>query len=109
MIEIKGKEYELKYPVHTLCLMADDGIDVFNMENMKINISTIRDLFYYGLKYENKKITKNQTEEIMDEYLEEHTIKELIGLVMASLGKSMGGKKTEDNVADDESNGEGKQ
>ena len=46
MLEINNKEYELKYPVNTLCMMAEDGIDVLNMETIVINVATLRDLFY---------------------------------------------------------------
>lgn len=106
MIEIKGKEYELKYPVNTLCMMAEDGIDVMNIGDITINISTIRDFFYYGLKHDNKKITKNQAGEIMDDYLEEGSMRDLIELVMGALAKSLGRGKAGDGeeaeVAEDE-------
>ena len=97
MIEIKDKEYELKYTVNTLCIMAEDGIDVMNIADMNINIVTIRDLFYYGLKHENKRITKNQAGELMDELLEYgYSFKELVELVMEALTKSLGKKKEEE-------------
>ena len=107
MIEIKGKEYELKYPVNTLCLMAEDGIDVMNIGDITINISTIRDLFYYGLKHDNKKITKNQAGEVMDDYLEEGSMRDLIELVMGALAKSLGRGKAED-TSGEEAEDEGK-
>ena len=93
MIEIKGKEYEIRYPINTLCIMADDGIDVLNIEDLRVNIATIRDLFYYGLKHENKKITKNQAGELIDDYLAEgHVFGELMDIIMEALGKSLGSK-----------------
>ena len=102
MIEIKDKEYELKYTVNTLCIMAEDGIDVMNIADMNINIVTIRDLFYYGLKHENKRITKNQAGELMDELLEYgYSFKELVELVMEALTKSLG-KKNEDTEEQEE-------
>ena len=101
MFEIKGKEYELKYPVNTLCIMAEDGIDVMNIGDITINIATIRDLFYYGLKHDNKKITKNQAGDLMDEFLDEAgNMRELIEVVMAALGKSLGRGKADDEVAE---------
>lgn len=107
MIEIKGKEYEIKYPINTLCIMADDGIDVMNISDLRVNIATIRDLFYYGLKHENKKITKNQAGELIDDYLAEgHVFGELMDIIMEALGKSLGSKKEEG--ANDEDEGEGK-
>lgn len=105
MIEINGKEYELKYPVNTLCMMAEDGIDVMNIGDITINISVIRDLFYYGLKHDNKKITKNQAGEVMDDYLEDGSMRDLIELVMGALAKSLGNKakhSEEGNEAEDE-------
>lgn len=98
ILEINNREYELKYPVNTLCMMAEDGIDVMNMTDFKINIMTIRDLFYYGLKHENKKITKNQAGDLMDEFLAQgHKMAELIELVMAALAKSLGNGKNNNN------------
>jgi hypothetical protein len=98
MLEIREKEYELKYPVNTLCLMAEDGIDVMNLKDFVVNIITIRDLFYYGLKHENKKITKAQAGELMDAFLEEgHMMNELIEAVMGALAKSLGRNDNENN------------
>jgi hypothetical protein len=98
MLEIREKEYELKYPVNTLCLMAEDGIDVMNLKDFVVNIITIRDLFYYGLKHENKKITKVQAGELMDAFLEEgHMMNELIEAVMGALAKSLGRNDNENN------------
>lgn len=103
MIEIKDKEYELKYTVNTLCIMAEDGIDVMNIADMNINIVTIRDLFYYGLKHENKRITKNQAGELMDELLEYgYSFKELVELVMEALTKSLGKKKEDTEEQEEE-------
>ena len=103
MIEIKDKEYELKYTVNTLCIMAEDGIDVMNIADMNINIVTIRDLFYYGLKHENKRITKNQAGELMDELLEYgYSFKELVELVMEALNKSLGKKKEDTEEQEEE-------
>ncbi len=102
MLEINNKEYELKYPVNTLCMMAEDGIDVLNMENMTINVATLRDLFYYGLKHENKKITKNQAGELMDAYLDDgHLMGDLIRVVIESLAKSLGRKKEDEAEGED--------
>ena len=105
MLEIKDKEYEIRYPINTLCMMADDGIDVMNISDMKINIATIRDLFYYGLKHENKRITKNQAGDLIDDYLAEgHVFGELMEIIMEALGKSIGRKDDDgdENEAEDE-------
>lgn len=105
MLEIKDKEYEIRYPINTLCMMADDGIDVMNISDMKINIATIRDLFYYGLKHENKRITKNQAGDLIDDYIAEgHVFGELMDIIMEALGKSLGSKDDDGdkNEAEDE-------
>lgn len=109
MLEIREKEYELKYPVNTLCLMAEDGIDVLNMTNFVVNMITIRDLFYYGLKHENKKITKAQAGDLMDAYLEEgNKMNDLIEAVMAALAKSLGNKVDDNNNDNGDEEEEGK-
>jgi hypothetical protein len=109
MLEIREKEYELKYPVNTLCLMAEDGIDVLNMTNFVVNMITIRDLFYYGLKHENKKITKAQAGDLMDAYLEEgNKMNDLIEAVMSALAKSLGNKANDNNNDNGDEEEEGK-
>ena len=105
MLEIKDKEYEIRYPINTLCMMADDGIDVMNIWDMKVNIATTRDLFYYGLKHENKRITKNQAGDLIDDYIAEgHVFGELMDIIMEALGKSLGSKDDDgdENEAEDE-------
>ena len=109
MLEIRDKEYELKYPVNTLCIMAEDGIDVMNINDLQINIATVRDLFYYGLKHENKKITKNQAGDLMDELLADgYTFRELLEEVMSARGKSLGGKKDNEEPNESDEGVEGK-
>ena len=105
MLEIKDKEYEIRYPINTLCMMADDGIDVMNISDMKLNIATIRDLFYYGLKHEKKRITKNQAGDLIDDYIAEGQVfGELMDISMEALGKSLGRKDDDgdENEAEDE-------
>ena len=107
MLEINNVEYEIKYPVNTLCLMAQDGINVLDMSGMEIDLFTIRELFYYGLKHDNKKITKNQAGELMDAYFEEGgTFIDLIGMIMDALSKSMGRKVDSEPTDEEEVNGE---
>jgi len=106
MIQVNGKEYELKFTINVLCEMSEQGFDVMNMNNVRINMVTVRDLFYYAIKGGNKKITKNQVGEIMDDFIAEgHTFDELIEEVMDALGKSLGTKKKEED--NEEENGEG--
>jgi hypothetical protein len=97
IIEINNKEYELRFNINTLCEMSEQGFDVMDLTNVKINMRTVRDLFYYALKGGNKKITKNQAGELMDQYIEDgHNFDDLIEIVMDALGRSLGSKKPED-------------
>lgn len=97
MLEIKGKEYELRFSINMLVEMAEQGFDVLNIGTMNINIKTIRDLFYYGLKGADKKITLAKAGQLMDDFIEDgHNFDELIEEVMKALAKSLGTKKEEE-------------
>ena len=106
MLEINEREYELKFTINILCEMSEQGFDVMNIGAVNINIRTVRDLFYYGLKGADKKITKNKAGDIMDEFIEEgHSFDELIDLVMEALGKSLGKKEEDEDAEDGEEEG----
>ena len=105
MLTINGKDYELRYPMNTLCSMCDAGIAVMHLAELRINIKVVRELFMYGLKYENKKITQAQAGDLMDAYCEEGgDINELSAEIMICLAKALGGK-----VEDDEDDAEGEE
>ena len=99
MLRINGRDYELKYGINTLCNMCDAGIDVMHLSEIVINVKTVRDLFMYGLKHENKKITQAQAGDLMDGYLEEHQFDELVTEVMGAIAQSLGA--SEDEVEDE--------
>ena len=104
MLRINGKDYELKYTINTLCQMCDSGIDVMDLANLKINIKTVRELFMFGLKHENKKITQAQAGELMDAFFEDGgDYNEIVTEIMTKLNKSLG--VSEEPVEED---GEGK-
>ena len=107
MLEIKGKEYELKFTINMLCEMSEQGFDVMRIGETNINIRTVRDLFYYALKGADKKITKAKAGDLMDEFIEEgHTFDELIDLVMGALSKSLGTKQDDgETVSEEEKEG----
>ena len=107
MLTINGKDYELRYPMNTLCSMCDAGIDVMHLAELKINIKIVRELFMYGLKHENKKITQAQAGDLMDTYCEEGgDINELSTEIMTCLAKALGGKV--EDAEDDDEGDEGK-
>ena len=104
MLRINGRDYELRYGINTLCNMCDSGIDVMHINDLVINVKTIRDLFMYGLKHENKKITQAQAGELMDAFFEDGgDYNEIVTEIMTKLNKSLGG--SEEPVEED---GEGK-
>lgn len=107
MIQIRDKEYELKFTINMLCEMSEQGFDVMNIGAININIRTIRDLFYYALKGADKKITKAKAGDLMDAFIEEGgSFDELIDVVMEALGKSLGNKPVEDEEDSNKEDGE---
>ena len=94
MLTINGKDYELRYPMNTLCSMCDAGIDVMHLSELRINIKVVRELFMYGLKHENKKITQAQAGELMDAFFEDGgDYNEIVTEIMTKLNKSLGGSE----------------
>ena len=96
MLRINGRDYELRYGINTLCNMCDSGIDGMHINDLVINVKTIREMFMYGLKHDNKKITQAQAGDLMDAYLEENDFNELVAEVMAALAKSLGSDVSSD-------------
>ena len=94
MLTINGKDYELRYPMNTLCSMCDAGIDVMHLSELRINIKVVRELFMYGLKHENKKITQAQAGDLMDAFFEDGgDYNEIVTEIMTKLNKSLGGSE----------------
>ena len=89
---IRDKEYEIKFTMNTLCVMTEQGVDLTRIgENPMANLTMTRDLFYYGLRHADKKITKNQAGDLMDTFIEEGgSLNEIYLEVMMALGKSLG-------------------
>ena len=102
MLRIDGRDYELRYPINVLCSMCDAGIDVMNLNELKINVKVIRELFMYGLRHDNKKITQAQAGDLMDAFFEEGgDFNELVTEVMGCLAKSLGGKKDSEEAEEE--------
>ena len=100
---VNDKEYEIKYTINTLCAMANNGIDVMNLDKITMNIVTVRELLMYGLRHENKKITQNQTGDLMDAYFEEGgKFNELAEEIMSALAKSLGNDEEKDDAEEQE-------
>ena len=100
---VNDKEFEIKYTINTLCAMATNGIDVMNLDKVTMNIVTVRELLMYGLRHENKKITQNQTGDLMDAYFKEGgKFNELAEEIMFALAKSLGNSEEKDNAEEQE-------
>ena len=110
IIEVDGRDYELKFTINTLCDMSAKGIDVMNFGDIKMTIPVVRDMFYFALKKDiGKKLTLNQAGDIMDEYMEcGHTFEELTEKILEALGNAMGRKEERDEEVKEEVE-EGKQ
>jgi hypothetical protein len=104
---INGKEYEIKYTINTLCDMSTQGFDVMNIERTVINMVTIRDLLMFGLRHENKKMTKNQAGDLMDEYIADGgTFNGLVEEIMYALSRALGEDKATEEKKDKEEGNE---
>lgn len=93
VIEVNGKEHEIKFTINTLVRMEEDGIDVMHMENLmnNMNFALIRKLFYYGLiNSAGKSLTVNKAGDMMDEYLQENSYKDLMNVLLSELARSLG-------------------
>ena len=93
VIEVNGKEYEIKFTINTLVRMEEDGIDVMHMENLmnNMNFALIRKLFYYGLiNSAGKSLTVNKAGDMMDEYLENHNYRDLMTALLSELARALG-------------------
>ncbi len=93
IIELNGKEYEVKFTINTLVRMESDGIDVMHIENLinNINFSLIRKLFYYGLMNSvGKSMTENKAGDMMDEYLINNDYRELMTVLFSELARALG-------------------
>ena len=105
------KEYEIKFTMNTLCMMAEQGLEVAKVtEGGMQNLPMTRDLFYYGLKHSDKKITKNQAGDIMDELIAEGiSVNDIFVEIMLALSKSLGFSEVmEDALKGEEPAEEGK-
>lgn len=93
IITIKDKKYMICYDINTLCLMKSEGYDVMKMDQIEMDILTIRALFYYGLlKFNNKpKMTLEKAGELMSDYVANGgTFQEIAEIMMMALYKGLG-------------------
>ncbi len=96
--------------MNTLCMMTEQGMDLSKIgDNPMANLTFARDLFYYGLKHADKKLTKNQAGDLMDAAIEEgNSLNEIYLEVMMALGKSLGFAEELEKATNAEEEEEGK-
>jgi len=90
LIKIQDKEYTLKYDINALALLEDiTGKSISNVLQENMGISTLRNLFYVGLKRNHKDITVEQVGDIMQDYIDEHkSVERLSALITEAFEKS---------------------
>lgn len=104
LIEVDGKDYELKFTINTLCDMSAKGIDVMNFGEVRMDMNVMREMCYFALKDDvGKKLTINKAGEIMNDYIQEgHTFNELSDKILEALGNAMGRKEEVEEEVEDE-------
>lgn len=96
-IKIGKKDYFLNYDINTLCMMKTQGLDVMKLDQIEMDILTIRDLFYYGLCRLQKDLTKEDAGDLMSEYIQEGgSFDKLAEVITNALTASLG-LKNENN------------
>jgi len=85
---IKGKEYTLKYNFTALTIIEENGVEIDKLEE-GINMKTLSVLFYAGLNA-NYKLTREQTNELLDDITDEQGILKGMELVGEEISKAMG-------------------
>ena len=90
-IKINNKDYYLNYDINTLCMMKGQGLDVMKLDQIEMDILTIRDLFYFGLCRLQKNLTKEDAGDLMSEYIQNgSSFDELATVITDPLTNSLG-------------------
>ncbi len=99
LIKINNKDYILSYDINTLCLMKEQGLDVMKMDQIEMDLITVRALFYYGLKRIQREITVEQAGDLMTDYLLAGNDFESLAVILSNaLAKGMGIKPAKNNA-----------
>ena len=90
-IKINNKDYYLNYDINTLCMMKGQGLDVMKLDQIEMDILTIRDLFYFGLCRLQNNLTKEDAGDLMSEYIQNgRSFDELATVITNALTNSLG-------------------
>lgn len=97
-VKIGKKDYYLNYDINTLCMMKGQGLDVMKLDQIEMDILVIRDLFYYGLCRLQNGLTKEDTGELMSEYIQDGgSFEDLAAVITDALTSSLGLKNNSED------------
>lgn len=115
ILNINGKDYELKYTFRTLKKLSLSGLDPFrDIDEIARTVPNIIKAFHCGLLAENNKMTEAMAENLMDAYVAEgnsvlEDLAPLIGkAILESIGMSADDALENNKENDTQENEEGK-
>ena len=93
VIKINKKDYVLKFTTKALINLNSKGITLSSLSSdmEKLNLVSLYEAFYEGLKFANQDITLDQAYNLIDEYYEEGgEMEAFFIMVLEEYAKSMG-------------------
>ena len=96
VIKINKKDYVLKFTTKALMNLNSKGIKLTSLSQdmEQLNLISLYEAFYEGLKFANKDITLDQAYELIDMYYEEGgDMETFFTMVLEEYAKSMGLEK----------------
>lgn len=110
ILNINGKDYELKYTMNILSKMSANGLDPFKEpDKVTESIANTRKTFCYGLLEENNKMTEVMAGKLMDAYVAEgNSIMDLMNLIGEAIMEGLGIDTSVEIEGNDRESEEGK-
>ena len=93
VIKINKKDYVLKFTTKAAMNLNSKGITLTSLSEdvEKLNLVSLYEAFYEGLKFANKDITLDETYELIDLYYEEGgEVENFFMMILEEYSKSMG-------------------
>ena len=93
VLKINKKDYVLKFTTKALMNLNAKGITLTSLSSdiEKLNLISLYEAFYEGLKFANKDITLDQAYELIDLYYEEGgEVEAFFMMILEEYAKSMG-------------------
>lgn len=91
IMKINNKEYVLKYNFKALTEIQERGIE-FTAEH-EFKLKDIATIFYIGLKKFQEDLKLEDVYDLIDIFLEENDLEDLMKFIQVALEKSLGKKK----------------